>query len=421
MPETSGPVSRRAPLTPPESERVRWLRSPQAVRERCQRILELGRAGKLHAFEVHEDRLTDAAALVVEVTRAAYPSLAIPLHARWRHFDVGGVGRVAALERALASTPVAERVAAKLDLAVTSVLLDAGAGPAWRYREVASGKSFARSEGLAVASYRMFMEGAFSSDPARPYRADADGLAAFDEGKLARGFQVTGENPLVGLEGRAALVRALGTAVRKHPDLFSAVVPRPGGLAGAWGGRREIGAAELLAAVLRGFGAIWPGRVELDGENLGDVWSHDGLGPAGSFESLVPFHKLSQWLTYSLVEPLEEGGLKVKDLGDLTGLPEYRNGGLFLDTGVLSLKDPADAGRSHAPGSPLIVEWRALTVALLDAVAVPVRHALGLDEASFPLAKVLEGGTWAAGRRIAAEKRPGGPPPLALESDGTVF
>jgi len=37
------------------------------------------------------------------------------------------------------------------------------------------------------------------------------------------------------------------------------------------------------------------------------------------------------------------------------------------------------------------------------------------------LARVLEGGTWAAGRRIARERRPDGAPPLAIESDGTVF
>jgi hypothetical protein len=54
-------------------------------------------------------------------------------------------------------------------------------------------------------------------------------------------------------------------------------------------------------------------------------------------------------------------------------------------------------------------------------VGLAVREALGKSAAEFPLAKVLEGGTWAAGRRMAAEKRPGGGPPLAIESDGTVF
>jgi hypothetical protein len=71
---------------------------------------------------------------------------------------------------------------------------------------------------------------------------------------------------------------------------------------------------------------------------------------------------------------------------------------------------------------PEIVEWRALTVTGLDLIADGVRQALGLSEADFPLARVLEGGTWAAGRRVAAQRRPpGGPPPFAIQSDGTVF
>jgi len=37
-----------------------------------------------------------------------------------------------------------------------------------------------------------------------------------------------------------------------------------------------------------------------------------------------------------------------------------------------------------------------------------------------PLAKVLEGGSWAAGRALA-EKHRGGLPPLRVVSDGTVF
>ena len=134
---------------------------------------------------------------------------------------------------------------------------------------------------------------------------------------------------------------------------------------------------------------------------------------------LVPFHKLSQWLTYSLIEPLEEAGIMVTDLDGLTGLPEYRNGGLFLDTGVLHLRDPADAGRPHEVDSELVVEWRALTVALLDRIAPEIRSRLDLKV--FPLAKVLEGGTWSTGRRLARAARPGGAPPITVASDGTVF
>ncbi|HBP20712.1 MAG TPA: DUF1688 domain-containing protein, partial [Planctomycetes bacterium] len=120
-------------------------------------------------------------------------------------------------------------------------------------------------------------------------------------------------------------------------------------------------------------------------------------------------------------EPLEQAGLEVTHLDRLTGLPEYRNGGLLLDLGVLELVDPQAAEEAHAPGGPLIVEWRALTVALLDRIAPLVRERLGLSADEFPLAKVLEGGTWATGRVVARERRPDGRPPLRIASDGTVF
>jgi hypothetical protein len=68
-----------------------------------------------------------------------------------------------------------------------------------------------------------------------------------------------------------------------------------------------------------------------------------------------------------------------------------------------------------------VVEWRALTVALLDRLAEKVRQALGKTAAEFPLACMLEGGSWAAGREIALSLRPDGRPPLSVASDGTLF
>ena len=68
-----------------------------------------------------------------------------------------------------------------------------------------------------------------------------------------------------------------------------------------------------------------------------------------------------------------------------------------------------------------MVGWRSLTVALLDRLAPLVRERLGVTAEAFPLARVLEGGTWAAGRWSAREKRADGGPPIAVISDGTVF
>ena len=136
---------------------------------------------------------------------------------------------------------------------------------------------------------------------------------------------------------------------------------------------------------------------------------------------MIPFHKLSQWMTYSLIEPMEEAGVRVINLDNLTGLPEYRNGGLFLDTKVLKITNAQDLLTVHQLKSSLVVEWRALTVALLDKLAEEVRRRTGNDATSLPLASVLQGGTWSAGRRIASQLRKGGTPPLSLQSSGTIF
>jgi hypothetical protein len=182
---------------------------------------------------------------------------------------------------------------------------------------------------------------------------------------------------------------------------------RPGALFDLLATSSEVKAAAILTAVLDRLSPIWP-------LPMGDVWKHPAIG-------MVPFHKLSQWLSYSLVEPLQGTGLKVVELDQLTGLPEYRNGGLLVDAGALRPKQQVLLEKTFAVGDEAIVEWRALTVALLDRIASHVRAHLGLDPVRLPLVKVLEAGTWFAGRMLAAERRPGGGPPIAVASDGTVF
>lgn len=409
------------------SDRVRFLLSPTAIRERAQKLLARARAGQSEHFVVDDTKLPAVRDYVLAVIEEAYPQLDIPVHARWRHFDVGGVRRSAMLEAELVGS-AKERARAKIDLAVTSVLLDAGAGMAWHFIEPDTAQTFRRSEGLAVASFHLFRQGAFSSDPAAPLRADAEGLQSFSPATLEIGFQVAPNNPLVGVEGRSELMRALGRAVAAHPELFGRDVPRPGGLVDAlWerstvvDGVRGVDAKTVLECVLVGFGSIFPDRLSWDGVPLGDVWSHSALGAPGSFESLVPIHKLSQWLTYSLIEPLTESGLTIFHPEELTGLAEYRNGGLVLDLGLLRFRHAGAADETHAPSEELVIEWRALTVALLDEIGAAVQQKLGKSAAELPLAKVLEGGTWAAGRKIAASLRSDGGPPFRIASDGTVF
>lgn len=384
------------------------LRSTGAVRERAGQLVARARAGRSPWFEVHDDALPVAAAQVADLTRSRYPDLVIPFHSRWRHFEAGGVNRVATLE----ASPQA-----MIDLAVVSVLLDAGAGAQWRYTESATGQTFSRSEGLAVASWHAFAAGVFSAEPADPLRVDAAALTALTVERLGAAFQVRPDNPLLGLAGRVQLLHRLGAALTDRPDVFGAD-GRPGRLFEAMtAGGGAVTAHDILVVVLDTLSPIWLTGNQIGEVPLGDCWRHAAVAGDGRTAGWMPFHKLSQWLTYSLLEPFGWAGAPVGGVDALTGLPEYRNGGLLLDTGVLSLRDAALADRTWRVGDELIVEWRALTVALLDELAPMVCARLGAD---LPLACVLEGGTWATGR-LLAQRRRGGLPPLTIASDGTVF
>jgi hypothetical protein len=267
----------------------------------------------------------------------------------------------------------------------------------------------------------MFADGLFSSDVAVPHRANAHGLENVSLERLSKGFQITKTNQMEGIAGRHGLLTKLAAALRASPKYFGSEVYRPGHVVdfvreAVVDGKVSIN--RLWEAIVVGLEPIWPSK----GKQRGDVCVYTDLKRIGEpYSDFVPFHKLSQWLTYSMLEPFAEMGITFTDLHLLTGLSEYRNGGLFVDFGVLTPKDPLVLERVFNTGSEVIVEWRALTVCLLDRIAVLVRKKLKKTEAELPLASVLEGGTWQAGRSIAAEKRPGATPPIAIQLYGTVF
>ncbi|GAA6619807.1 URC4/urg3 family protein [Scytonema sp. NUACC26] len=404
-----------------ERELVDYLRSPTAIRERCGQLYKRVIEGNSRHFNCDLSQLERVADYTIQVIREEYPNLEIPFHSRWRHFEVGGVPRLLFLDERLAGLTPLEKAIAKFDLAIISVLLDAGAGKSWYYNEPETQLRFKRSEGLAVASFQMFCAGTFASDGrTTPLQVNADHLQALTEEELTQGFGVSKENPLVGIPGRLKLLQKLGCSLVSSPDVFGERDPRPGNLVRYLMTKtrnNQLDATTVLSAVLEGLSDIWSGRIEVAGINLGDVWFHPDVVDDG----LVPFHKLSQWLTYSLLEPLEELGLEITGLDALTGLAEYRNGGLCLDLGLINVKNQDILLEPYPVSSEAIVEWRALTVILLDCIAAMIREKLGMNAEELPLVKILQGGTWTAGRKIAAELRKGAIPPIQIESDGTVF
>ncbi|MGZ3653580.1 MAG: DUF1688 family protein, partial [Bdellovibrionota bacterium] len=252
------------PLSVPELE---YIMSPRAIRDQARVIFERTEKKK-GLFRYHPEKLEPTVNYVLEVTRKNYPDLNIPFHSRWGHFKVGGVDRVKELDEKLAGFDPFDRARAKLDLVIPSVLLDAGSGPAWKYRD--GPRMLMRSEGLGVASFRLFLSGALSADRKSP-RTDSLGISQFAMSDLMEHFQVSDRNPLAGLEGRFQLIKNLGRALA-NAEIFGE--GRPGNILDCLRKRcgNSIPAPAILKAVLEGLGPIWPGRLMCKGTNLGDVW-----------------------------------------------------------------------------------------------------------------------------------------------------
>ncbi|TPX37794.1 hypothetical protein SeMB42_g06875 [Synchytrium endobioticum] len=339
------------------------------------------------------------------------------------------------LPKSLHTEEALEHVRRLLDLFVVSVLLDAGAGSAWKYhpKGTPARHIMSRSEGLAVASYDWFIDGGLSAAPswtADKHRVDSTKLQSISVGDVKSAFQVSGNNPLVGVRGRCELLNRLGRVLEDKKVYFGKdKLARPGFMLDYMLSHEDTTVTDdnhisvsmngLWSVVMDGLSGVWPTtRTKLHNVSLGDVWPCVAMGLIAkelrskndkvitdydeSADSLVPFHKLSQWLTYSLMEPLSLLNITTRDSHVMTGLPEYRNGGLLLDYGVLELKEES-VGEKDEDGIPtyhvhddVIVEWRALTVAFLDKIGEGVREKLGMSIDELPLVKVLEAGTWKA-------------------------
>lgn len=399
-------------------------------------------------YELDESKMDQVTDYLCEIITRDYGENydLIPAHGRWQHLNAGGHLRVEQLVGEWRADQIDEvEISRRLvDLLVISVLVDAGAGNLWKYA-LSVTESYSRSEGLAVASYYLFVGGDFSNDSKIRCQVNGEKLKNFTMGQFIRGFQISDENPLNGAEGRLQLIQKLGESLLAHPEIFGSDA-RPGGIIDFLKKKSTIDNCinlnDLWNALMDGFVAIWPqGRATIRDEPLGDSWSLDTkLKTKKNWDndflnSLVTFHKLTQWLCYSLLVPLERYGYKFQILDKelQTGLPEYRNGGLFYDFGVISLK-PEHLKRGLVLSEKLgnkepipmftaedgaIVEWRCLTIGLLDELHELINKRLRVN---LTLPQVIEAGSWKAGREIAAEKRPSTKgPPIELYSDGTVF
>ncbi|RGP76905.1 hypothetical protein FLONG3_4988 [Fusarium longipes] len=426
-----------------------YLLSLRAVRDHATKVLQVAKRGDLKHFDYDESRMGQVADYVSKVIDRDFgPDKynTIPPHGRWQHFEVGGVPRVDSLikqwsgEAGVDNVEITRRL---VDLFFVSVLLDAGAGDVWRYKESGSGQEVVRSEGIAVASLHMFQAGAFSSDGSIKNKADGKGLVQLQESDFNTHFQVSADNLMVGVPSRVQLLQAVGSSLLKQPDVFGES-GRPGNLVdylmAKGSDSKTLDYEQLWSCLQNLLIPSWPGnRTVFNGQPIGDAWPLDTLasiaekdGDEQERSKIQPFHKLTQWLAYSLSVIFERQlGYTWEKMELGTGLPEYRNGGLFVDLGALKLKqDDLQIGKKNSgqelpqfdASSDVIVEWRAMTVALLDQLHQMLQDKYKPRGVELSLLQMLEAGTWKSGRELAAELRPDTKcSPILVISDGTLY
>merc|ERR1711991_1237922 len=129
-----------------------------------------------------------------------------------------------------------------------------------------------------------------------------------------------------------------------------------------------------------------------------------------------PFHKLIQWLLYSLIDLFNKFKINTVNTELLTALPEYRNGGMIIDMEIVELKDKNLLKINHSLNSDIIIEWRCLTIVIIDMLKKKINKKMNKD---FHLGQILEGGTWSLGRELSLKRR--GLPPLLILSNGTIM
>ena len=305
---------------------------PATMRERCaQHRRGRDRRGAVARISASTAaRLDDAAA---RVARGHAPALSGS--ARFRTTAAGGISRPAASIAAPSSTRARRRDAAtarardRPDRRQRAARRRRRPGVALRRSRRRASASRARKGSASRASAPSWT--ARSRAARRPLRVDAEALARHRRGARSRAMFQVDDRQSAGRASTAAPRCCAGWArAGASPILRRAA--RPGALLRHAAPRQsrtvERAARSLRALLDAALRPIWLTGSALDGDSARRrvAPSRTPAAPAPT-PGWVPFHKLSQWLAYSLLEPFEWAGVAVTDRDALTGaarIPQRR-------------------------------------------------------------------------------------------------
>ncbi|ORX52807.1 DUF1688-domain-containing protein [Hesseltinella vesiculosa] len=409
------------------------LRDPTGLitlREQCLKIQQLANKNQLRHFDVDSTKFQD----MVDLRDYQGMPDQMPMYGQWYRF--GCHGQIKTLLQSWQGVSPLAQTQRLVDLFVVASALDVESVSrqrSWHYKDPKTSRAIGGSQGIAMATLDLFKAGAFSCDPQDPFRVDGEKLKTPGQPTHFRvSLQPKSASHLPGLEDRLSLLQHIGHVLQSQPCFRGdqGTSFRPGHFIDYLLDHHAT--IHTKKGPLIPLETLWPGAMQ-----LGELWARpEGdiqdcpsllLDSATSMEAKIPFHKYTQWLIYSISEPMEKllgATIEGKDL--LTPVPDHWQGGLLLDTGFLTLK-PEETKRGLdqfsknakrlgqvqmevAPmfekDDPVVIEWRALTVAYMDIIADQVRQALRQTRTSLPLSKFMEAGSYSVGKDLAEISRP---------------
>jgi hypothetical protein len=313
------------------------LLTPDAIRLSCKQIYDNALAGGTHFF-IDEHKFKACASLLNDnIDRST-----------WDLLKVGGINRLALLNLKIAKLDTIEQARIKVDLILVSILFDVELESDWTYSE--DSLEFNHSAGIFVACFHMFSGGHFSSLYKREVDAKAlMGLCLLD---IKGGFQVSQDNSLDDLEDRVNRLNVLGQ-VCSDDKYFS--MQRPGSildyLISTLG--NSMTALDILSIIHTVFLPALLGSRNIEDQSL---------------QAIIPLYQLAQKITYSLVLPLEECGIEIIGIDELTSSVELYHRQSLFESGVVGLRTQDDFDVLYRYNPDFVTEWKALATIILDKI-----------------------------------------------------
>ncbi|WP_068083400.1 DUF1688 family protein [Polycladidibacter stylochi] len=374
-----------------------YLLTPAAVRAQSQKLFELACQNTLSHSRLEKEKLAPLADKLIQLMQEKAQDGAIGPLTCWRDFECGALDRWGLIAGGRGFEAPEEMAYAAIDLAVVTSLFATEPNQHWQYDAPLSGETLQGREAMANAVLNMFTSGAFSAKAEDPLRVDAEILMALQDEEVTQSLQLTSRNALEGFKERTRRLRALGEALAMRGDLFEQGGDiRPGFL---FHHLQEIAqeapltAAKLLDLLQEGISPVWKNAPTMDGVNLGDTAKHSMLGKEGDPAQLVPLHCQMQWMTNSIIEALMWIGFEVQNWNTLTACTNLRCVETFLQAGVLTQSLNDCEATPLAFDDESLVELRALSIILVEELAVIICQKLELTREQLPLpciASVLE-------------------------------